>query len=48
MIFIFPKWIFSPLIFPIADANFLTREANEWYKEPASTPTSESFISESV
>lgn len=32
----------------LSDANFLTREANEWYKEPASTPTSESFISESV
>lgn len=32
----------------LSDANFLTREENEWYKEPASTPTSESFISESV
>ncbi|CAJ2639414.1 unnamed protein product [Trifolium pratense] len=32
----------------LSDAYFLTREANEWYKEPASSPSSESLLSESV
>ncbi|XP_061351783.1 4-diphosphocytidyl-2-C-methyl-D-erythritol kinase, chloroplastic isoform X1 [Gastrolobium bilobum] len=33
----------------LSDAYFLTREANQWYREPASSPSaSPSFVSESV
>ncbi|KAK2441651.1 4-(cytidine 5'-diphospho)-2-C-methyl-D-erythritol kinase [Trifolium repens] len=32
----------------LSDAYFLTRETNEWYKEPASSPSSQSLVSESV
>ncbi|KAJ1394296.1 Ribosomal protein S5 domain 2-type fold, subgroup [Sesbania bispinosa] len=32
----------------LSDANFLTREANQWYREPASSPSDSPFVSESV
>ncbi|CAL0310950.1 unnamed protein product [Lupinus luteus] len=32
----------------LSDAYFLTREENQWYKEPASTPSASSFDSESA